>query len=125
MIKSMIWAGIVFTAISYTTLFAVWLVYSVPGPNHKGWEDPAFFVHVGENTPYVSVALGALGVVSDFYVIAIPFIAISGLKLSSAKKIGVSALFATGLVQVLLFGCKPRLPTNVRITGPVVCVSQA
>ncbi|KAJ0109377.1 hypothetical protein J7T55_000302 [Diaporthe amygdali] len=44
------------------------------------------------------VGLGVVGTVTDFYIITIPLTAISGLNMSLARKIGVSTLFATGLL---------------------------
>ncbi|KAK2591230.1 hypothetical protein QQS21_011072 [Conoideocrella luteorostrata] len=113
----MIWFGIAFIVVSYATLLAVWIAYSVPGPNDSGWGDPAFFTRVGQKTPGISVAFGVLGIVSDFYVISIPLTAISTLNLSSGKKIGVSALFATGLLACAfcVAGMPPRLD-NYRAT---------
>jgi hypothetical protein len=39
--------------------------------------------------------MGALSTFTDFYIIAIPMMAISGLNMSFAKKLGVSALLET------------------------------
>lgn len=97
----MIWAGIVFTAISYTAFLIAWILCSLPFPYEAGWSDPIFLKRTSLQTPAVSLGLGALGTFTDFYIIAIPLTAISRLHMSMVRKIGLSALFATGLVYAL------------------------
>lgn len=99
----MIWAGIAFTVVSYAALLGVWIHYSVPNHGDAGWTDVSFYMRVANYTPTVSVVFGVLGIVTDFYVIAIPLTAISSLNLSTKKKLGVSALFVTGLLSVPLY----------------------
>lgn len=98
--RLMVWAGVVFTVVSYVALLAAWTACSVPGPDDGNWNDPVFFAKVGRRTPTPSVALAVVGIVSDFYVIAIPLTVVSRLNLSFAKRLGLSALFATGLLYV-------------------------
>ncbi|KAG8425927.1 hypothetical protein J3459_008621 [Metarhizium acridum] len=113
----MIWVGIGFTVVSYATLLAVWIFYSVPRSGDKGWTDPGYFMRVAHDTPIISVVLGVLGIVTDFYVIAIPLTAISSLNLSTKKKLGVSALFITGLLACAfsVAGLSPRIE-NIRLS---------
>lgn len=96
----MIWAGIGFTVASYATLLAAWIYYSAPHQGDEGWSDPVYRMRTGNDTPAISVVFGALAIVTDFYIIAIPIAAISSLNLSTKKKFGVSALFVTGLLSV-------------------------
>jgi hypothetical protein len=96
----MTWVGILFISISYATLFGVWLAYSVPGPGET-WSDPAFFTAVAEATPTISVTLSTVSIASDFYVLVIPLLTISNLNLTTRRKLGDLALFATGLLWVL------------------------
>lgn len=84
----MIWVGVVLTGVSYAAFFAMWIYCSVP---HIG----------GKQTPQISIGLGAVGTFTDFYIISIPLLAISGLNMSRGRKIGVSALFATGLLYAM------------------------
>ncbi|KAK8062743.1 hypothetical protein PG997_014840 [Apiospora hydei] len=95
--KYMIRFGIIFNTISYTVLSLVWLVYSVPHAEDAGWMDLAYTERMGEHTPKINVALGAVSTFTDYFAIAVPLSIVSGLKLSFGKKIGVSAVFATGL----------------------------
>lgn len=96
--KILIHCGIILTTVSYTVLFVVWLVYGVPHADDSGWDDPVFAQKVGRESPKISVALGSVSTFTDYYVIAVPLSTISGLKLSKGKKIGVSVVFATGLL---------------------------
>ena len=45
----------------------------------------------------VAIAQGIFNVLGDIYLIVLPIPAVWGLQLSLRKKIGVSAMFATGL----------------------------
>ncbi|KAK6836028.1 hypothetical protein PG987_006523 [Apiospora arundinis] len=103
--KTVIDLGIILTTISYTVLFAVWIYYAVPHVGETGWFDPVLAVRVAKNSPRIMVALGFVSTFTDFYLIAIPLGTISGLNMSWGKKIGVSAVFVTGLLYVI-----PSLP---------------
>lgn len=93
----MIWTGIVFVSVSYFAFFIAWVLFNVPLPGEGGWTGSKFFAKT-DASPRLSVGLGVVGTCTDFYTIAIPLMAISGLNMSRGKKIGVSALFATGLL---------------------------
>lgn len=94
----MTWFGIVFIAVSYIAIFTAWMESSVPRPSEKGWTDFNYIQRTAEPHLKLSVALGVLGTFTDFYTLAIPLTAISGLKMSVPRKIAVSGLFATGLL---------------------------
>ncbi|KAI0544515.1 integral membrane protein [Xylaria curta] len=96
--KIMMLSGILFTTISYSALFAAWVFYNVPHANDAGWSDIRFHIRIVTASSYISVALGALGSFTDLYVIFLPITLISQLQLSRSKKLGVSALFGTGLL---------------------------
>jgi large subunit ribosomal protein L36e len=57
------------------------------------------------NNERVFVAGGAINVVSDFAIMLLPVLLISRLQMPLKKKIGVSAIFATGFLQVLIRPC--------------------
>lgn len=99
----MIRMGIIFTTISFVVLSVVWTVYSVPLPGEGGWDSRIFREREGSAAPLVSMALGAVNTFLDFYLVAVSLSSMSGLKLSLSKKIGVSAVFATGLLYVWTF----------------------
>lgn len=96
----MTWAGIVFTMVSHATLFIVYVVLCVPNPNDERLTDPGFLVRISRDTSIVFIALSAVSIATDFYVATIPVSAMRNLKMSLGKKIGVSALFAIGLLYV-------------------------
>ncbi|KAG8169667.1 hypothetical protein KVR01_000412 [Diaporthe batatas] len=96
--RIMIWAGIIVVAASYTAFFISWMVLSIPSPSEKGWMDPVYVQRTAAGTIPHSVGLGVVGTVTDFYILVIPLTAISGLKMTVARKIGISALFATGIL---------------------------
>ncbi len=98
--KLLIWIAITFTVTIYVVFFITWIIYTVPHRNNGGWTNLTFRLEVNRQTPKLSVGLGTLSTFTDFYVVAIPLTTISGLNLPRAKKIGVSTLFATGLLSV-------------------------
>jgi hypothetical protein len=92
----MIWTGIALTAVSYTALSMAWIYASVPHSGEGGWGNPKYFLRVERDTPPISIGLGAVGTFTDFFTLLIPLLAIMDLNMSTKKKLGVSALFATG-----------------------------
>ncbi|KAK7911803.1 hypothetical protein PG985_014284 [Apiospora marii] len=110
--KLMIRIGIIFTSVSFVVLSVVWIVYSVPLPGEGGWDSRIFREREGSATPLISMALGAVNTFLDFYLVAVSLSSISALKLSLSRKIGVSAVFATGLL--LQVSNLPGLPRNAR-----------
>lgn len=99
----MIWTGIIFVSLFYIAFFIAWMVSTVPLPGEGGWLGLKFFARNEVATPRITVGLGVVGTCTDFYTIAIPLTAISGLNMSRGKKIGISALFATGLLYATVF----------------------
>ena len=98
----MIWLGIGFSIVAYSTMLVVTIVYSVPHGGHGGWTGARFVSRLnGVQSQKRSVPVCAVGTFIDFYIMTIPLKSISGLKLSRGKKIGLAALFATGLLYVL------------------------
>lgn len=79
-----------------------WIVTAVPHTGERGWISRELSLGMGQLTPKVILGLGALGTSTDFYIIAIPLMAISTLHMSLAKKVGVLALVATGLLYATL-----------------------
>lgn len=95
---------------SYTAFFIAWIYYSVPRSGET-WTSTTYFTRVEVATPKLSVGLGVVSVFTDFFIFVIPLLAISRLNMSNARKYGVSALFATGLL------CVPSVITyNLRLT---------
>lgn len=104
----MIRIGIGFTIVSYLALLVVLITCSVPHDGEGGWSGVVFIRRVGAQATQITVAIGAVGTFTDFYVFLIPLIVVCGLNLSRGRKIGLCTLFATGLLYVL----PPFLPHN-------------
>jgi hypothetical protein len=98
--KILIKFGIVFTIISYTIVITTWIYYNVPHAGEMGWLDPTFITRTASAGSKIAVVLGVLGSFTDLYVITIPLTSIARLSLSTARKIGLAAVFATGFVYV-------------------------
>ncbi|KAF2972873.1 hypothetical protein GQX73_g783 [Xylaria multiplex] len=90
--------GMVFTAASYVAILTAWIYYNVPHIDDMGWIDPVFVARLESADLTMAVIFGVLGTVTDLYVIAIPLASVSGLNLSTARKIGLAGLFATGFL---------------------------
>lgn len=87
-------------------------------PREKLW-DPTIDGKCLNNAAIITTG-GVINVVSDFMILSIPLVSIGRLQMPRAKKIGVSAVFATGSLQVLA----PSTHMGKRLTFTVL-VSQA
>lgn len=97
-VRRLAWIGIVFIPISFVTLAVVWLVYFIPSSPDTEWTSPKADLKRSASSRHINLVLAALGVFTDFYVFAIPSMAVSSLSLSKRRKVGVLALFAVGLL---------------------------
>ncbi|KAF4636515.1 hypothetical protein G7Y89_g1582 [Cudoniella acicularis] len=90
------WIGLVLTAVTYTVLtICVW-VFSTPG---KGESWLAQQTSDNEKKALaMSVPQSAIGFVLDLYILVIPVVAVSGLHMSTKRKIGIILVFASGLM---------------------------
>jgi hypothetical protein len=68
----------------------------VPHRGDGGWGSPGNFRRVDDSLGFLNIILGGFGVVSDFYVIAIPTVIVSRLHLPVHKKIAVACAFLIG-----------------------------
>lgn len=95
----MIWGGIVLCVLFYTACVVVSLVQCVPVSNslptsgHFGEKDTC-----GQPQLNLSAGQGVFSAVTDFYVLVIPVSLVLELRLPLKRKIGVSAIFLTGLL---------------------------
>lgn len=74
-----IWLGVVVSFLAYLIIMILFI--SVSDSNSK---------------LLLNRAIGVVNVVSDFYTLTIPIVAISRLQMSRSRKLGVSAIFLTG-----------------------------
>ncbi|KAI0429872.1 integral membrane protein [Xylaria sp. FL1042] len=90
--------GVIFTIASYTAIIAVCIYSNVPHVSDMGWTDSVFLARLNRIETTLPVVLGSVGTFTDLYVIMIPLTSVARLNLSTARKIGLAALFATGLL---------------------------
>ncbi len=74
-----IWLGVVVTFLAYLIIMILYI--SVSDLNTK---------------TLLNRAVGVMNVVSDFYILTIPIVAVSRLQMSRSRKLGVIAVFLTG-----------------------------
>jgi len=80
----------------YVAMCVAQIVITVP-PSGHGWVDS--FASPGYlRTFKLCVPTASFSLASDVYILVLPMIAISHLRLSRAKKIGVAAMFSTGFI---------------------------
>jgi hypothetical protein len=93
----MIWTGIVFVNIFYLSLATTYIILFVPRPGgNKAW---GVMSHRTTITIFnLAAAQGVVGWVQDLYILIIPIHLVAGLRLAPRKKLGVIALFLTGLL---------------------------
>ncbi|KAL8676658.1 MAG: hypothetical protein Q9186_006842 [Xanthomendoza sp. 1 TL-2023] len=94
-----IYVGIVFVTLFYTATFIAFCVLAIPGPG-QSLIGVILSKDVASLIP-ISVAQGAVNVVSDFYIFLLPIPGVLQLQMPTKKKIGVCAIFATGSLACL------------------------
>ena len=90
-IHFLIWGNLAF----YVSTWLVIIFQCVPQkkiwyPEHKGGHCISFYVS--------AAASGSVNVVSDFLILLLPLVAIRRLRMAPKRKVGVSAVFATGFL---------------------------
>jgi len=96
--RIMIWAGIVFIVLFYTAcVIAAVVIYVPPRSEPNGWISlrPASVYTALLNIVAVQ---GFIGILTDFYILFIPMHMVLGLHLPLGRKVGVCAIFMTGLI---------------------------
>ncbi|KUI61111.1 hypothetical protein VP1G_08288 [Cytospora mali] len=100
----MVWAGIVIIVLFYvisTTLILVDcspISQQVPSLEPTKWAEQASNSHCAHPGFDVLASQGIFSPITDFYVLAIPVISILALRLQDKRKLGVLAIFLTGLL---------------------------
>lgn len=85
-----IYCGIVFNFLFYTTMFFL-LIFICPVFNSGSAECQGVL-------KVLAVVISAFGIGSDFYILLIPLLSVSKLQLRTGKKLGLIAIFLTGLL---------------------------
>jgi hypothetical protein len=90
------YVGLVVVWVFYVAMGAAQLAITVP-PSGQGWVES--FASPGYLRTYkLCVPTASFSLASDVYILALPMLAVSHLRLSMGKKIGVTAMFSTGVV---------------------------
>lgn len=85
---TLLWTGICTIVLFYLLTIVLFIYFTVPLGSQQ--HQPELF-----NT---SAAQGVLSVVTDFYILAVPIGSALELQLTNRRKIGLCAVFATGLL---------------------------
>lgn len=91
----MIWFGIIFILLFY---IATLIVYAIVGRFRLPVDQGPLKVMVNTN-----VVQGVVGLLTDLYILFIPLHLVLGLNLPLGRKIGVCAIFLSGLMYVCHF----------------------
>lgn len=92
----MIWAGVVFITVFYTVCFIANAVFCFPRGN-ESWYGAVTQLRCGPNQWKLAAAQGPVGVITDFYTLAIPFFLVLRLQMTASRKTAVAGIFLTGL----------------------------
>ena len=80
----------------YTATFVLYGVFSIPRPGQTQLES-ILSINTAKDIP-LGITQGAFSVVSDFYIFCLPIPGVWKLQLPPRKKVGVLAIFMTGLL---------------------------
>jgi hypothetical protein len=94
----------------YVSMAIAQLVITSPPPG-SGWI-ASFGTPRYLQTFKLCVPTASFSLASDVYILSLPLIAISHLQLNTAKKIGVAAMFSTGVMLVYLY-CSEDVADNM------------
>lgn len=93
----MIWSGIVFIALFYTICFIATAAFCFPRGS-ESWYIAITQLRCGPNQWRLATAKGPVGVITDFYTLAIPIFLVLKLQMTKSKKTAVAGIFLTGLL---------------------------
>ena len=88
--------GIWFLCLFYSATFIAYAVLSIPRPGQSQLA-AILSVDTARDIP-LGITQGAINVVSDFYIFCLPIPVVWKLQMPRKKKIGVFAVFVTGLL---------------------------
>jgi hypothetical protein len=94
--RVLIWGAFAFIPLFYIATVIAFTKFYMPQKG-QDWISPrtASITHKMNN---VTTVQGIIGIVTDFYILFIPIWFVSGLRLPLGRKIGVSAIFLSGLM---------------------------
>lgn len=92
------YAGAIITVLFYFSILVATLTFTVPSPGQTLAEH--------QQTPreakatQVTIPVGSVGLAIDVFILILPIVGVSKLQLPLRRKIGVMAVFLTGLMYV-------------------------
>ena len=94
--RILVWIGLLITGLFY---FAALLVFSVSCAPRNGENYLLSFANprCGTRTITFSLVMTSFSIASDFYLFILPIPAVLGLQMRTGKKLGILAIFMTGL----------------------------
>lgn len=92
------WGAIIFLGCTYGSMVPVYAVYSLPYGNEK-W-DLTLAAKVGK-ADKMAITTGAINVATDIFMIVLPLPIIMKLNLSLRKRLGLAAVFLTGIIATV------------------------
>ncbi|TGJ77551.1 hypothetical protein E0Z10_g10720 [Xylaria hypoxylon] len=104
--RMMIWIGFTTIVVFYTIAiilnirFCLPLSMTTPVPDQDEWAKKLKASNCSQPVYNLNAAVGLFGVVSDLYVLIIPVSMVYKLRIPRNKKIGILAIFLTGLVAI-------------------------
>ena len=95
-LRYFIYFGMVFVTLFYTATMIGFFYYTMPRPGQS-----LLTAIAGGNTEKdigLSIVQASVNVASDFYILSLPIVGVWKLQLSPKKRVGVTAIFMTGLL---------------------------
>lgn len=93
----LIWAGLAIVVVSHVAICVAQVKVLVPKPG-ASWFKTARGSSVQNKATKIVAAQGIISIVTDFYVLCVPMSSVWALQLPKARKVGVAAIFGTGLM---------------------------
>lgn len=97
-LRYLVYGGILVTGMVY---FSIMIAIAAACSPRKGFSKGDYLVVIADpkcaRNDFLNTWPGIFNILSDFYLLVIPLPAVWGLQLPTRKKIGISAMFLTGL----------------------------
>jgi len=96
-LKWLVWSGVVVSGLFYLATMVVYIGLCAP---HHGQSQLDYLAAISApkcESQSLSIVMGAFNMLSDFYILCIPLPAVWSLQMPRRRKIGISAIFLTGI----------------------------
>lgn len=97
--NTLIWSGLVFTCLFYTSLVISFAATCIPRASDYatgGWLSLTYDARTNKYSAPLAAVCGIVGAVLDVYILLIPLYFVWNLRMSPRNKVGVGAIFFTG-----------------------------